>query len=142
MWKKELTRLHSKSWALPLPLDRWKHKTYRKWKYWLDEENDELTVLTEQGVEVYSKIPGGSRQYRKRAGDLREAPVGEPATVKEEANGCLKVIDTGPPLATATEELESSFLQHSRSYGGNGFGRTCTHRTALSGCQKPCRGGG
>ena len=60
-WMRELTRLHSKSWALPLPLDRWKHKTYRKWKYWLDEENDELTVLTEQGVEVHSKVPEGRR---------------------------------------------------------------------------------
>ena len=67
---------------------------------------------------MYSKVLGGIRQYRKRAGDLREAPVGEPATAKEEANGCLKVIDTGPPLATATEEMESSFLQHLRSYGG------------------------
>ena len=26
VWKRELTRLHSKSWALPLPLDRWKHR--------------------------------------------------------------------------------------------------------------------
>ena len=43
--------------------------------------------------------------------------MGEPATGNEEANGCLKVIDTGPPLATATEELEGSFLQHLRSYG-------------------------
>ena len=47
VWKKELTRLHSKYWALPLPLSRRKHKTYRMWKYWLDEENTELTVLTE-----------------------------------------------------------------------------------------------
>ena len=31
------------------------------------------------------------------------------------------MIDTGPPLATATEELESSFLQHLRSYGGEWF---------------------
>ena len=65
-----------------------------------------------------AKYRGGRRQYRKRARKLREAPTGEPATVKEEANGCLKVIDTGPPLATATEEMESSFLQHLRSYGG------------------------
>ena len=123
MWKKELTRLHSKSWTLPLTLDRWKHKTHQKWKwkYWLDEENDELAVLTEQGVEVYGKVPGGRRQYSIRAGELREAPVGEPATVKEEANGCLNVIDMGPPLATTTEELESNFLQHPRSYWGKLF---------------------
>ena len=38
VWKRELTRLHSKSWALPLPLDQWKHKAHRKWKYWLDEK--------------------------------------------------------------------------------------------------------
>ena len=41
VWKKELTRLHSKYWALPLPLSRRKHKTYRMWKYWLDEENND-----------------------------------------------------------------------------------------------------
>ena len=67
---------------------------------------------------MYGKVTRARRQYRKRAGELREAPVGESASVKEEANGYLKVIDTGPPLATATEELESSFLQHLRSYGG------------------------
>ena len=78
-------------------------------------------MLKEQGVEVYSKVPGGRLQYRKRAGDMREASAGEPATVKEEANGCRKVIDTGPPLATAAEELENSFLQHLRSYGGEWF---------------------
>ena len=33
VWKKELTRLHSTSWALPMPLGEWKHKTYRKRKY-------------------------------------------------------------------------------------------------------------
>ena len=53
--------------------------------------------------------------------DLREAPVGEPATAKEEANDCLKVIDTGLPMATATEELEGGFLQHLRSYGEERF---------------------
>ena len=66
MWKRELTRLHSKSWALPLPLDRWKHKTYRKWKYWLDEENDELTVSTEQEVEVYVKVLGGQTPIQEK----------------------------------------------------------------------------
>ena len=58
---------------------------------------------------------------QEKGGGIQEAPVGEPATVKEEANSCLKVIDTGPPLATAAEELESSFLQHLRSYRGEWF---------------------
>ena len=35
-----------------------------------------LTVSTKQGVEVYGKVPVGRRQYRKKAGELREAPVG------------------------------------------------------------------
>ena len=91
----------------------------------MDEENDDLTVLTEQGVEVYTKVPGGRyqgrHQYKKMAGDLREAPVGKSATVKAEVNGCLKVIDTGPPIVTAAEKLESSFLQHLRSYEGEWF---------------------
>ena len=78
-------------------------------------------IPEEQGVEVYGRVPGGRRRYRKRAGELREAPEGDLATVKEEANGCLKVIDTGPPLATATEELEGSFLQPLRNYGGEWF---------------------
>ena len=91
-------------------------------------------MSTEQGVEVYGKVPEGRRQCRKRTGELREAPVGEPATGKEEASGCLKGINTGPLLATATEELEGSFLQHLRSYGGNGSERTCTHWTVSSGC--------
>ena len=84
-------------------------------------KNDKLTVSTEEGVEVYGRALGGRCRYRKRAGELREAPVGEPTTVNEEANGCLKVINTGPSLATATEELEGSFLQNLRSYGGEWF---------------------
>ena len=99
----------------------------------MNEKNNKLTVSMEQGVDVYGKVPGDRRRYRKKAGELKEAPVGEPATIKEETNGCLKVIDTGPPLVTATEELESSFLQHLKSYGGNGSGRTCTHRAVSSG---------
>ena len=47
--------------------------------------------------------------------------MGEPATVKEEANGCLKVIDTGPLLDTATGEPEGGFLQHLLRYRGEWF---------------------
>ena len=47
VWKRELSRLHRKSWALSLPLDRWKHRSHRRWKYWLDEERHELIVPTD-----------------------------------------------------------------------------------------------
>ena len=61
MGKRELSRLHSKSWVLPLPLDRRKRQSHRRWKYWLNEEKDELTVTTDQGVEDYSRALGGRR---------------------------------------------------------------------------------
>ena len=61
VWKRELSRLHSESWALPLPLDRWKQQTHRAWRYWLDEEKDELLVATDQGIELYSRDPRSRR---------------------------------------------------------------------------------
>ena len=71
VWKRELTRLHSEYWALPMPLDRWKHWSHRRWKYWMNDEKDEQTRPTNQGVEVYDRVPGDRRQYyRKRDGVL------------------------------------------------------------------------
>ena len=46
---------------------------------------------------------------------------GKPATGKEDADGCLKVVDTGPAMVDETEERNSTFLQHLQSYGGEWF---------------------
>ena len=94
MWKRELTRL------APVPPEV---------EVLAGSENNELTVSTKQGVEVYGRAPGGRRRYRKRAGELRKAPVGKPATGKEGADGCLKVIGTGPPMATVGRDTAREY---------------------------------
>ena len=78
-------------------------------------------MLTDQGVEVYDRVPGARRRYRKSDGELREAPTGKPATTKEDADECPKVVDTGPSIVDATEEQDGTFFQHLRSYGGEWF---------------------
>ena len=49
---------------------------------------------------------------------MREAPAGKPATVREDADKYLKVVDTGSLMIDATEEPDSMFFQHLQSYGG------------------------
>ena len=43
------------------------------------------------------------------------------ATVKEDTDGCLKLVDIGPSMVDETEELDSTFFQHLRSYAGEWF---------------------
>ena len=61
----------------------------------MDEEKDELVVATDQGVEIYSRDPGSRRRYRRNDRGLRDVAAGKPATDREDANGYLKVVDTG-----------------------------------------------
>ena len=104
----------------------------------MDEEADELTVATDQGIELYSRAEGRRRRYYKKEGEQREAIAGKPVTVQEDGDKFLKVVDTGPPLWEEAEEVEDTFHQHLRSYGGSGFGTTYTHLTASSGSQWRC----
>ena len=76
---------------------------------------------TDQGVEVYGRVLGGRRRYRATGGELRDAPAGKLATVKEDTDGCLEVVDTGPLMVDETEEPDSTFFQHLRSYGEEWF---------------------
>ena len=69
--------------------------------------------------------------------ELRDAPAGKPAFVKEDADRCLKVVDTGPSMVDVTEEPDITFFQHLRSYGGSGFGTTYAHLMASNEYQKP-----
>ena len=54
VWRRELSRIHSSSWALILPLVGRKQRTNQNWRYCLEEESDELLVAADKGIEVYS----------------------------------------------------------------------------------------
>ena len=41
---------------------------------------------------------------------MREAPAGKLETVREDADGYLKVVDTGPSMVEVTEEPDNTFF--------------------------------
>ena len=54
-----------------------------------------LTVATDQDAELYNRAPRSRRRYRKNEGELREITADKLATVRENKDGYLEVVDTG-----------------------------------------------
>ena len=67
-------------------------------------------------------MPGTRGRYTNTKGEARDAVTQDkPAIVREDKDGCLKVVDTGSLLQNETSEEEDTFYQHLLKRGGGWF---------------------
>ena len=121
VWQRELSRWHTPTFRLLSPMDRWVNPTARIWRYFYDEDKDEIQVKSDRGLEIYPRDSGRRRQYRYSHNDDEEQPSGIPATATENDDGTLRIRDTGPGLAERENVTHSTFVEHLNSYGGEWF---------------------
>ena len=62
LWRTELSKIHTPTFKLLTPLNRWKHPLARVWRHHYDGNKDKIQVGSEGGTEVYSRMDKRSRR--------------------------------------------------------------------------------
>ena len=91
------------------------------WRYHYDRNADKLVVKTDKGAESYVRRDGPGRRYVRDETDTDHTGLLQPVTVEEQADGSLKVKDTGDGMAEEEDNTHESFMEHLRAYGGERF---------------------
>ena len=110
--------MHTPTFKLLSPLDRWKHPLAGVWRYYCDENKDETTVKLEGGTEVYTRMDRQSRRYKHLQRETATTITGHPATIVKLEDGALKVQEVGHDQVVEVDKEQEDFLTHLKAYGG------------------------
>ena len=62
LWRRELSKIHTPTFKMLSPLDRWIHPLARVWRYYYDGNKDKIQAKLEGGKEVYTRMDRRSRR--------------------------------------------------------------------------------